>query len=58
MITYIITIIYDTCCTGWRAKEQQIINKIIIDLEDLAEAELERLIKHIEIKRNNKLNCC
>jgi hypothetical protein len=51
-------ILYETCCTGWRPKEQKIINKIIQDVEDLADAEIERLVRHLEFKRINKLNCC
>jgi restriction endonuclease S subunit len=43
---------------GWRPKEQKIINKIIQDIEDLADAEIERLVKHIEFKRKKNLSCC
>ena len=54
----IIAVLYDFCCTGFRPKEQKIINKIFQDVEELADSEIARLLKHLEIKRNNKINCC
>ena len=54
----IITLLYDLCCTGFRPKEQKIINKIFQDVEDLADYEIDRLLKHLELKRKSRLNCC
>ena len=53
----IIALLYDFCCFGGRPKEQKN-NRIFQDVEDLADAEIERLLKHLEIKRHNKINCC
>ena len=54
----IVAVLYDFCCFGDRPKEQKIITRIFQDVEDLADAEIERLLKHLEIKRHNKINCC
>ena len=54
----IIAVLYDFCCTGFRPKEQKIINKIFQDVEDLADYEIDRLLKHLELKRKTKINCC
>ena len=43
----ILSIIYDFCCTGFRPKEQKIINKIFQDVEDLADYEIDKLLKHL-----------
>jgi hypothetical protein len=51
----ILTILYETCCTGWRPKEQKIVNRILQDMEDLAEEEVERLLNHLMLKR--KTSC-
>jgi hypothetical protein len=42
----------------WGEANRKIITRIFQDVEDLADAEIERLLKHLEIKRNNKINCC
>jgi hypothetical protein len=52
----ILSVLYETCCTGFRPKEQQIINRIFQDVEDLADYEIDRLLKHLELKRKTKLN--
>jgi len=54
----IIALLYDLCCTGFRPKEQKITNKIFQDVEELAEYEIDRLLKHLELKRKTKINCC
>ena len=54
----ILSVLYETCCLGFRPKEQRIINRIFQDVEDLADYELDRLLKHLEHKRKTKLNCC
>ena len=50
-------IIYETCCAGWRPKEPKIINRILHDMEDLAEEEVERLLRHIALRKSS-LSCC
>ena len=49
--------LYETCCTGWRPKEKNIIHRIISDVEELAEEELDRLFKHLSLKRQ-ATGCC
>jgi len=53
----ILTILYETCCTGWRPKEQKIVNRILQDMEDLAEEEVDRLLNHLMLKRRTP-GCC
>ena len=53
----ILTILYETCCTGWRPKEQKIINKILHDMEDLAEEEVDRLLNHLALRKKTS-SCC
>ena len=53
----ILTLLYETCCTGWRPKEQKIINKILQDMEELAEEEVDRLLNHLMLKRRSP-GCC
>ena len=53
----ILTVLYETCCAGWRPKEQKIINRILQDMEDLAEEEVERLLNHLMLKRRTP-GCC
>ena len=53
----ILTVLYETCCAGWRPKEQKIINRILHDMEDLAEEEVERLLRHIALRKSS-LSCC
>ena len=48
---------YETCCSGWRPKEQKIINRILQDMEDLAEEEVERLMRHLALKKKAS-SCC
>ena len=38
-------------------KEQKIINRILQDMEDLAEEEVERLLNHLMLKRRTP-GCC
>ena len=53
----ILTILYETCCTGWRAKQPRIFTRILQDMEELAEEELERLHHHLMLKRGTT-GCC
>jgi len=57
MVFTILTILYETCCTGWRPKEQKIINRILQDMEDLAEEEVDRLLNHLMLKKRTP-GCC
>ena len=53
----ILTVLYETCCTGWRPKKQNTIHRMLNDVEELAEEELERLFKHLSLKRQ-ATGCC
>jgi len=57
MVIHILTILCETCCAGWRPKEQKIINRILQDMEDLAEEEVERLMRHLALKKKAS-SCC
>ena len=57
MVLTILTTLYETCCTGWRPKEQKIINRILQDMEDLAEEELDRLTRHLALKKRASSFC-
>ena len=57
MILTILTTLYETCCTGWRPKEPKIINRILQDMEDLAEEEVDRLMRHLALKKKLP-SCC
>jgi hypothetical protein len=50
--------LYETCCAGWRPKEQKIINRILQDMEELAEEEVDRLLRHLALKKKTSSCCC